>query len=285
MKKKMLAYILPIVLMIGTTFGAGLVVGENNDWEPCQANTDVGVTVDYEKPTIDVCQVPWFTVECDGDIVIAVDEEEGEGVKIESPHHEPVEVVLEVWSDEYDDGEEGDAVRYAISDTIYVTADCYEEGQAYVGWTFELDDEEPFWAAGDWKLKGTMNYFEDFGGIGNERTDRKTAFEVEKCCTLVVTDEVSGTGVPEEIVYMDGDVYTLSANFAWELSAAEFDLFLDGDIDGPSLTGSVMYEGDTILTGAPAFEHDYDFEVSVYIGYGTYPGTYEGTATHILGSQ
>ncbi len=259
---------------------AGIVVDE---WRPCEDTTDVVVTVDYDEPSIDICNVEHFVADCKDDIVI-------EDVLVESLHHEPVTVVLEIWSDDYEEGQQGDAVRYMESDEIVVDEGDYdEEGEYWFDYTFELDGE-PFWVEGDWTLKGTVTGCEDFGDEeGFDEHEKEGKFEVEKCCVLDATGELDGEGKPGEWVNMTGDIKELCANYAWELSAEDFDLDLDNE-NAETLTGEVTYwcddEGEWIesLTGYPMCDENdpFEFKVSVYIPVGTPPGTFSGTATHTL---
>ncbi len=287
MKNRMLAYILPIVLVIGTAFGAGLVVGY-----PCEAETDVTVEVEYVPPYLDLCNsyivcqsdddMP-YEVDCDREYIDIVN------MKVYSPHHQEVEVYIEIESEEYGEGDEGDALRYkAIEETITVTEDDYEDGEDFAwvhyntipGVGFELGDY-PFWVAGLWTLRGHL--YVDGEKVEDSEDEKPGFFEVNKCCDLDVTESLSGEGKPGDTVTMDGEVFTLSANYAWQLSAEDFYLYDEDDV--AILTGSVEYEEQSTLTGAPADGHTYEFEVSVFIEVGTAPETYSGTANHILSQQ
>jgi len=294
MKKNMLALIVPIVLVIGTAFGAGIAVGY-----PCEDETDVEVEVEYVPPELDLCNA-WlecqsengempYDVGCTDDIVIR-------GMKVYSPHHEEVEVYLEIESDDYSDGEEGDAVREkAIENTITVYPGQYDNGVATFDYNsadnggFNLPDGEPFWVAGRWTLRGHL-YVDDEKVEDSE--DEKTGFfEVEKCCGLEVTDSLSATGEdalePDNTFELDGDITTLYANYAWELSADDFTLSSTETAD--TLTGEVLYGEDydqDTLSGAPVYEFEAEddavFQIRVHVEFGTDAGTYNGEALHVL---
>jgi len=287
MKKKLLTYLIPIVLVIGTAFGAGLVVGDNDD---CTADTNVDIEVEYVPPELDLCssyihcqpidnghEQP-FDQECDEDVKIM-------NMKVYSPHHEEVEVYLEIESEEYGDGEEGDAVRYKeIEDTITVEEGDYTDGVAYFhynsvpGEGFNLG-EEPFWVAGLWTLRGHL--YVDGAEVDGSEDEKEGFFEVNKCCDLVATETLptsDETYEPGEYAEFEEGTVTLSANFAWELSAEDFKVFETDD-------GVVEYLDP--VTGNPAEDHEVAFTVDdIFIPWGTEgDDTYSGTMTHTLSQE
>jgi len=273
MKKNLLTYLVPIILVIGTAFGAGLAVAGD-----CTDETDVVVEVKNVPPEIDILS-PEI---CDG--IVPYEDVEIE-VKVFSPNHgsavEDVEIEMKYEGDEDEHGNLDTEAFASLDNGLEIeweenepwgTVDDGEEPEGKV--TFEPDT---MWRFGYWEITATV-----YGTDGDYYHYDMIWTVAEAYCEVSADDEldtVETTYKPGESAEFQEGTVTVTANYAWELTAEDFEVFDDDPYDGV-----VKYEGDVdTLTSDPAYEEEFTFTVEdIFIPYGTDPGTYTGTATHTL---
>lgn len=274
MQKKLLTYLVPIVLVIGTAFGAGMVVGDSED-------SDVTVGVDCVCPEINDINV---VGEIDYDSTVEIE------VEIWSPGHANAVDSLHVkW--EYHGGEPaGDACTYAEELVDIGTIDWEEDGP--IGTVTVEFTPENMWRYGEtctWKAIATVHcgcedcdaYDEmDVGSSVNEWLN------IHWAENGIVEEVKPGTTVEGEEFDIMGDVYgddttrpqiKITSNANWELDfgdglAAHEDAGVEDILD---------VEGDyEVNTGNPTWENqlNLDYEVEVPHGHmhGSYSTTYDG---------
>jgi len=300
MQKKLLTYLVPIVLVIGTAFGAGMVVGD--DWEE---DSDVEVGVDFVEPEIE-----WVEKKANGEVIypngdnvwLSHDVEIYVKVEIDAPGHDTV--VDSVDYKFYYTGDEpaGDA---AVN-SGWVEADIidpgWDEGTAEFEGTVTLPENKEMWRYGDvcsWKLDARVTYTDEDGET--QTKCEVQSYGIEEHLNILWADDASASGDPGETLepeaFQENGEYPqikITANSNWQLGD-EFqyvDAFvLDGpdgntidDEDTQLIYDVDTYEDDgvTYTFAEPTWESTHNLLYEVEIPFGQMHGTYETTLTHEL---
>lgn len=269
MKKNVLVYLVPIVLVIGTAFGIGIVIGDTED-------SQVTVDVDYVAPTIEITDYP--------DFVGWEDNVEVEAL-VTTPNHENAVEDVE-FEFEYVGGKEaGDAYRGPEKDEDPDIIDDWDKGEATYEGTFELPDGENMWQAEEWKITATVYGTED----GCEDFDEVDVF-VDEYLDIVSVDDGEAVGEPGDELYGDdfnvpGEDYqpqiTITSNNNWELEFGDYTLVHEED-DTETIPGTGDYDEDS---GNAVWEKSININYEVDIPWGAMHGTYtteDDQATHTL---
>jgi len=288
MEKKLLVYLVPIVLVIGTAFGVGIVTGESED-------SDVTVGVDYVGPTIEIIS-PETCAEYDYDADVDVE------ANVTAPGHE--NAVDEVkFTFEYVGGlAAGEAYVGPLTVEGEIDEDGWNEGEATYEGTFELPSGENMWRAGPWEITATV-----YGTEGDYDSDSVAVSvnDFHDLCTTYADGVASGK--PGET--LDGDDFSIPenengdqpyilirSNTNWQLDFGDGEAWYYDEEDGVYTDDYTLdVEGDYDQdTGDPVWMPDgptvdgIDINYEVEIPYGHMHGQYstaEGTSvTHTLSS-
>lgn len=269
MKKNIIAYLVPLVLVMGTAFGIGLVTGDTTE------GSDVTVGVQYVAPTINITEYP-DPVGYHDDVNVTAE--------VTAPGHENVveEVVFEF---NYTGGKDtGEAYTYAYQSGLQ--PEDWEEGVGIVEYTWSLEEGE-MWRTdcteGEWSINATVYGTEEDCWDYDEKTT-----SVELYREINWAEDGEATGAPGEHLYGDDfenedsghPTIKITTNDNWELELGNYTL--EHETEDENISGTGDYEQSL---GTPVFEHEIKINYNVTIPYGSIHGTYrtEGDpATHTL---
>jgi len=285
MKKKLLTYLVPIVLVIGTAFGAGMVVGD--DWED---ESDVEVGVEWVEPTIEWGEKELIYPEekyiSEGE-VLPYNAQIYVPVEVEAPGHDTVvdRVEYRFWHEDKDVGA-GDAVGELDWFEATIVGD-WDEGFAMFEGTIELPDGENMWRYGEsssWTLNARV-YYEDEDG--NEiHTCISQSYGIEEHLNILWAQD----GIAEEVepgTVLNGDDFhvpgeteerpkiNITSNANWELAFEDGVAYYydeeDGWTDAHTLDVGGGYEEDS---GIPTWEQELNLNYNVDVEHGQMHGQY-----------
>ncbi len=268
MEKDLLVYLVPIVLVVGTALGTGLVSGD------VTAESDVEVEVEYVAPEIEITDYPDF-VGWQDDVYVEAE--------VTAPGHEHVvdEVVLEFnYTGEKDAGE---AYTYAYKSDLQ--PEDWEEGVGVVDHKWSLEDDE-MWRTecdAEWKIKATV-----YGTEGDYDYDEKTT-NVELYRKINWADDGETSGSPGQNLHgsdfenEDGDhpKINITTNDNWELKLTNGKAIHEDEGDDYTLYVGGDYGQDE---GAPVFYKEIKINYDVEIPYGYISGSYS-TAYEVDGQK
>jgi len=268
MNKNPLVYLVPIVLVIGTAFGVGIVTGEVTE------ESDVEVGVDYVAPTIELTDWPTDVTWDDDDLDVEAD--------VTAPGH--WNAVDEVkFTAEYTGGEEvGDACGGPQTVTGAIVGEWNEGKATFEG---EFDRDGKMLRAGEWEITATV-----YGTDPDcEDTDTKTT-TVESYFEILGVDDAEAEGDPgDELTANDFSVpgnedppeIEVKSNDCWCLGEETKEVELTNN-NGESFTIDLDYDEPQ---GDPTLGFETDLLYSGQIPWGQYHSTYDATVTHTLGAQ
>lgn len=273
MNKNPLVYLVPIVLVIGTAFGVGIVTGEVTE------NSDVTVTVEYVPPEIHSIEVSPDAIDYETDVDI--------DVEIDSPGHGNAVDQVDVKFEWTGDGEEGEGWCLEKSEEDVTINSWEDDGPIGTLETVEFSPCENGWRAGEWTATATV-YGDHPDDDDCEDSDTEVV-TVDSYFNIDSVDDASASGEPgEELKSEDfkdnGDMpeIKVTSNDDWSLDDPEREVELTNG-DGDSFDIDFEYEEDS---GAPTWEDSYDLLFSVDpIPWGQADGTYDTTIEHTLGEQ
>lgn len=275
MKKNILAFLVPIVLVVGTAFGAGLVFGDET------AESDVEVGVDYVAPEI--------TID-DPDETDDFDWKEDVEIKatVEAPGQDNVFSSVTFVFEYIGELPGGDAETYVHEEELDID-DEWDEGEAEVSYTFDLEDDsdKEMWRHGDWEVVAEV--YDEKEELAD--TDEVEVF-VNEHLSVDADDAETVEDVPpgetaEEFVVPETDddpMIEITANSNWELTF-EDGVAVHTEEDSYDIDIEGEYEEDS---GYPIYDEEYEIYYEAWIPYGHLDGTYstdheDGTSvTHLL---
>jgi len=274
MEKSLLTYLVPIILVIGTAFGAGMVIADDED-------SDVTVGVGYVAPEIEIDEPE------EGDSFGWQDEVYIKAT-VTAPGQDTVVEDIEFEFEYVGEKNAGEAVTNVYEDGLEVDEWVEDEGQ--VDHTFVLSDGQ-MWRAGPWEVTATV-----YGTEGDQDSDTEEVAVDDYLKIHWAEDGEASGGQGDELYGDDFDVpdngipsdnqdhpeINITSNNNWELiltpGVAVHET--EGDDYTLDVEGSYAYD-----LGTPVMGDVIEINYYVYIPYGHMHGQYstaypEGESVH-----
>jgi len=275
MKKNVLVYLVPIVLVIGTAFGVGIVIGDTED-------SQVTVDVEYVAPTIEITDHTEFPVEYQDDVMVEA--------TVDAPGHENVVSHVEFEFEYIGEKGAGDAIVWESAE-VEIDSGDWSEGEGVFEYTWDdLSTNDDMWRAGenDWEITATV-YDENEDPEDDYTVDDLT---VESYLEILGAEDGEAVGEPGEHLYGDDfevpgndeqPKIEIRSNDNWELEFGDFTMVHEDDED-VTIPGTGDYDE---AFGKPEWSLETNINYDVEIPWGALHGTYtteDDNATHTLTS-